>query len=114
MQASPKGHEYVISENDLALVKEKMSITQVPYHISASSYNEFKNILEKNNTYYNEWVSTYNKIIEVNEEKKKIISLLEEDNFKMNIKNIKVGFDENMQEDLRETNNNLLNAISSM
>ena len=49
MQASPKGHEYVISENDLALVKEKMSITQVPYHISASSYNEFKNILEKNN-----------------------------------------------------------------
>ena len=70
MQASPKGHEYVISENDLALVKEKMSITQVPYHISASSYNEFKNILEKNNTYYNEWVSTYNKIIEVNEEKK--------------------------------------------
>ena len=45
---------------------------------------------------------------------KKIISLLEEDNFKMNIKNIKVGFDENMQEDLRETNNNLLNAISSM
>ena len=40
MQASPKGHEYVISENDLALVKEKMSITQVPYHISASSYNE--------------------------------------------------------------------------
>lgn len=114
MQASPKGHEYVISENDLALVKEKMSITQVPYHISASSYNEFKNILEKNNTYYNEWVSTYNKIIEVNEEKKKIVSLLEEDNFKMNIKNIKVGFDENMQEDLRETNNNLLNAISSM
>ena len=78
MQASPKGHEYVISENDLALVKEKMSITQVPYHISASSYNEFKNILEKNNTYYNEWVSTYNNIIEVNEEKKKIISLLEE------------------------------------
>lgn len=65
MQASPKGHEYVISENDLALVKEKMSITQVPYHISASSYNEFKNILEKNNTYYNEWVSTYNNIIEV-------------------------------------------------
>ena len=114
VQASPKGHEYVISENDLALVKEKMSITQVPYHISASSYNEFKTILEKNNTYYNEWVSTYNKIIEVNEEKKKIISLLEEDNFKMNIKNIKVGFDENMQEDLRETNNNLLNAISSM
>ncbi len=114
MQASPKGHEYVISENDLALVKEKMNITQVPFHISASSYNEFKSILEKNNTYYNEWVSTYNKIIEVNEEKKKIISLLEEDNFKMNIKNIKVGFDDNMKEDLRETNNNLLNAISSM
>lgn len=114
MQASPKGHEYVISENDLALVKEKMNITQVPFHISASSYNEFKSILEKNNTYYNEWVSTYNKIIEVNEEKKKLISLLEEDNFKMNIKNIKVGFDDNMKEDLRETNNNLLNAISSM
>ena len=114
MQGAFNGHDYVISESDLDLVKDKMGITKVPFHVSSVSYNEFKSIFEKNNTYYNEWVNTYNKVIEVNESKKQILSLLEEDNFKLNIKNIKVGFDSDMKEDLRETNNNLLNAISSM
>lgn len=114
MQGSFNGHDYVINESDLDLVKDKMGITKVQYHISSVSYNEFKSIFEKNNTYYNDWVNTYNKVIEVNESKKQLLSLLEEDNFKLNIKNIKVGFDPDMKEDLRETNNNLLNAINSM
>mgnify|MGYP004482101369 CR=1 FL=1 len=112
-QGSYNGHENVLSVNDLELVKEKMNITQVPYHISNSAINEFQSKIDSRiSPIYNRWVSTYNDIISRDDIKKNLISLLEEDNHKMNLKNIKISFEEFMKEDLRETNNNLMNAIA--
>lgn len=112
-QGSYNGHESILSEKDLDLVKEKMNITKVPYHISNTAITEFQSKIDSRiSPIYNEWVSTYNTIISRDEGKKNLITLLEEDNLKMNLKNIKVNFDEYMKEDLRETNNNLMNAIA--
>ena len=47
-------------------------------------------------------------IIETDEKMKGILSLLEEDNLRINIKNMKVNFDASMKEDMLETNNNLI------
>ena len=112
-QGSYNGHESILSENDLDLVKEKMNITKVPYHISNSAINEFQSKIDARiSPIYNEWVSTYNNIISRDENKKNLVSLLEEENHKMSLKNIKISFEEFMREDLRETNNNLMNAIA--
>lgn len=45
---------------------------------------------------------------------KGILSLLEEDNLRINIKNMKVNFDASMKENMLETNNNLMSAISEV
>ena len=114
VQSSYNGHDTVLTDRDLELVKEKMNLTKVPYHISASAFNEFKNALETRcNPVYNEWVTKYNSVIERDENNKNLLSIIEERNLKINLKNIKANFDSTMREDFRDTNSNFMNAISS-
>lgn len=92
-----------------------MNLTKVPFHISANAITEFQSMISaRTNPVYNEWVSRYNKVIETDEKMKGILSLLEEDNLRINIKNMKVNFDASMKEDMLETNNNLMSAISEV
>lgn len=115
LQNNSKSHDEILNDKDYELVKEKMNITKVPFHISASGIEEFKNNIEnRTNNIYNEWVTRYNYIIENDEYKKNLISLLEDNNLKLNIKNLKISFDPDMKEDLRVTNNNLMNALCEM
>ncbi len=114
VQSSYNGHDAILTDRDLELVKEKMNLTKVPYHISASAFNEFKNALETRcNPVYNEWVTKYNSVIERDENNKNLLSIIEERNLKINLKNIKANFDSTMREDFRDTNSNFMNAISS-
>lgn len=115
LQGSYKGHNSVLTDEDIMLVKEKMNLTKVPFHISANAITEFQSMIStRTNPVYNEWVSRYNKVIETDEKMKGILSLLEEDNLRINIKNMKVNFDASMKEDMLETNNNLMSAISQV
>lgn len=114
VQSSYNGHDTILTDRDLELVKEKMNLTKVPFHISASAFNEFKNALETRcNPVYNEWVTKYNSVIERDENNKNLLSIIEERNLKINLKNIKANFDSTMREDFRDTNSNFMNAISS-
>lgn len=115
LQGSYKGHNSVLTDEDIMLVKEKMNLTKVPFHISANAITEFQSMIStRTNPVYNEWVNRYNKVIETDEKKKGILSLLEEDNLRINIKNMKVNFDASMKENMLETNNNLMSAISEV
>ena len=108
-------HSGPLSEEDLLLVKEKMNITKVPYHVSKEAFLTFREKIDKRTSLvYNEWVSKYNKILETDEEKKKLLISLEDGNIKLNLKNLKINFDSSIKEDMRITNQNLMNVISKL
>jgi len=108
-------HSGPLSEEDTMLVKDKMNISRVPYHVSKEGINYFREKIEPRiSKCYNEWVSRYNSIIEHNEDKRKIIENLEDGNLKLNLKNIKINFDENMKEDMRETNAKLMSVFGKL
>lgn len=114
IQGTNKVHSGPLSDEDMELVKDKMNMTKVPFHISKDAITYFRdNIDNRINEVYNSWVSKYNSILSHDEEKRKIFDFLE-NNKKINIKNLQVNFDINMKEDLRETNFNLMNVISKL
>lgn len=58
----------MLTDEDIMLVKEKMNLTKVPFHISANAITEFQSMISaRTNPVYNEWVSRYNKVIETDE-----------------------------------------------
>lgn len=114
IQGTNKVHSGPLSDEDMELVKDKMNMTKVPFHISKDAITYFRdNIDNRINEVYNSWVSKYNSILSHDEEKRKIFDFLE-NNKKINIKNLQVNFDINMKEDFRETNFNLMNVISKL
>lgn len=108
-------HGGPLSENDLILVKEKMNITKVPFHVSKEAITTYREKIDtRTSSVYNEWVSKFNTLFEVNQEKKKILTELEDGNIKLNLKNLQIHFELNMKEDMRVTNSNLMNVISKL
>jgi len=108
-------HSGPLKEDDLLLVKEKMNISRVPFHISRDAIIAYREKIDKRTSVvYNEWVTLYNQILETDEEKKKILLEIEEGNLKLNLKNLKINFEANMKEDMRITNSNLMNVIAKL
>lgn len=110
-----KAHSGALSENDLLLVKDKMNISRVPFHVSRDAVMEFRdNIDKRTSVLYNEWVTNYNKILESDEAKKNLLLALEDGNIRLNLKNLKINFESNMKEDMRITNSNLMSVIAKL
>lgn len=112
---TPEIHGGALTEEDLIYIKDKLGITRVPYHVSKEAIMTYRDKVDKRTSpIYNEWVTKYNYIIENDETKKKMLTELEEGNIKLNLKNIQINFDNNMKEDMRITNSNLMNVISKL
>ncbi len=108
-------HSGVLSEADMALVKEKMNITRVPFHVSKDAVITYRDkVDQRTSAVYNEWVNSFNAVYEGNPEKKKLLLELEDGNIKLNLKNLKINFSDNMKEDMRITNSHLMNVISNL
>lgn len=115
IQGTNKVHSGPLSDEDMELVKDKMNMTKVPFHVSKDAITYFREMIDKRTSeVYNNWVSKYNSVIEYNESLKNVLISLEEKNKRINIKNLKINFDLNMKEDLRDTNNNLINVIAKL
>ena len=114
IQGTNKVHSGPLSDDDMELVKDKMNMTKVPYHVSKDAIIYFRESIDNRITgVYNNWVSKYNQITSHDEVKKNILDFLE-NNKKINIKNLQINFDVNMREDLRDTNFNLMNVIAKL
>lgn len=114
IQGTNKVHSGPLSDEDMELVKDKMNMTKVPFHVSKEAVTYFRESIDNRITeVYNNWVSKYNLIISHDEIRKEILYYLE-NNKKINIKNLQVNFDINMREDLRNTNFNLMNVIAKL
>ncbi len=108
-------HGGPLSENDLIKVKEKMNISRVPFHVSKEAITNYREMIDKRtSSIYNNWVTNYNKVFETDEEKRKILTAIEDGNIKLNLKNLQINFDINMKEDMRITNSNLMNVIGKL
>lgn len=114
VQGTNKVHSGPLSDEDMELVKDKMNMTKVPFHVSKEAVTYFRESIDNRITdIYNNWVSKYNLIISHDEIRKEVLYYLE-NNKKINIKNLQVNFDVNMREDLRNTNFNLMNVIAKL
>lgn len=107
-------HGKPLSDEDIIRVKEKMNMSKVPFHVSKEAIDYFRDSLDKRiSPIYNNWAQNYNVILEKNPDKKKILDALE-DGIKLNLKNLHINFENNLREDMRITNSNLMNVISSL
>lgn len=108
-------HGGPLNENDLNLVKEKMNISKVPFHVSKEAITAYREKIDaRTSLIYNEWVTKFNTLFEANPEKKKILTELEDGNIKLNLKSLQIHFELNMREDMRVTNSNLMSVISKL
>ena len=114
IENTSKAHSGVLTDEDMSLVKDRMNITKVPFHISKEAIEYIRSKQnERNDRIYNEWLNNYNNIIEKDSRKKKYLSEIENGELNIGIKDIKINFDDNMIEDIRITNSNLMNVIST-
>ena len=108
-----KVHSGPLSCADLNLVKEKMGITKVPYHISKEAYEYIRNKqTERNKKIYEEWSIRVKQILDNNPKKKDYLKIIENNLTNINfLQNIEVNYDGGMREDMRVTNSNLMKMI---
>jgi len=110
-----KVHSGPLTLEDTELIKEKMNLTKVPFHVSKEAITTFREKQEKRiSVVYNEWAKRYNYVMEKDETRKNILVQLETGNIKLNLKNIKINFEENIVEDMRITNGKFMNTISEI
>lgn len=109
-----EAHGIPLSDKDIVMLKEKMNMSRVPFHVSKEAIDYYRDNLDKRiSPIYNSWAANYNAILEKNPDKKKILEMLE-DGIKLNLKNLHINFENNLREDMRVTNSNLMNVISSL
>ena len=108
-------HGKALSDKDIELVKYKMNVNMVPFYVSKESATTFRDEIEKRCIpLYNEWVSRYNAFMSNDSVNKKMLGYIETGEFRINLKTIKVNFEESQTEELRITNGKLLNLIGNL
>ena len=108
-------HGKPLSDSDIELVKNKMNVNLVPFYVSKEAATTFRDEIEKRCIpLYNEWVSRYNAFMSNDSVNKKMLGYIETGEFRINLKTIKVNFEEDQTEELRITNGKLLNLIGNL
>ncbi len=108
-------HGKPLSDSDIELVKNKMNVNLVPFYVSKEAATTFRDEIEKRCIpLYNEWVSRYNAFVSNDSVNKKMLGYIETGEFRINLKTIKVNFEEDQTEELRITNGKLLNLIGNL
>lgn len=108
-----KVHSGALKAEDLEQVKDKMSITKVPFHVSKDAYEYFRNKQKaRNDIKYSNWLSNYNRLSDEN--KKKIIRMLEGNPLNLDMTKLDINYSDDMAEDMRVTNAKLMKIISDL
>ena len=112
---SSEVHGKPLSDDDIELVKNKMNVNLIPFYVSKEAATTFREEIEKRCIpLYNEWVSRYNTFVSKESVNKKLLNYIETGEFRINLKTIKVNFEEGQTEELRITNGKLLNLIGNL
>ena len=110
-----EAHGKPLSDADIELVKNKMAVNLVPFYVSKEAATTFRDEIEKRCIpLYNEWVSRYNAFMSNDSVNKKMLGYIETGEFRINLKTIKVNFEEGQTEELRITNGKLLNLVGNL
>lgn len=108
-------HGKALTENEVLEFKKKLGINEIPFHMSKDSTIYFREKIEKRITsIYNNWIRKYNDVYSKNNNDKNIIELLEKNNFKIDLKKVKIHLDENENEELRISNGKLMNLLNEI
>lgn len=115
LQGTNEVHGKPLSEKDLDNIKSKLELSKVPFHISKDAVLYFREIIDKRNeTEYNNWVEKYNEFKINDSVLNKLLISLENATFNIDLKKIKINFEENYEEELRITNGKLINLFGDL
>ncbi len=115
LQGTSEVHGKPLSEEDVDNLKIKLEVSKVPFHISKDAVLYFRESIDKRVTsLYNDWVEKYNSFKEKDGVLKKLLVSLETGEFKIDLKKVKINFEENYKEELRVTNGKLINLIGEL
>ncbi len=108
-------HKNPLSEKDLENIKDKMSVNKIPFYISKEAVEYFRNKIETRSLpLYNSWKEKYSKIMSENSVIQKTLKYMENDDFHIDLKKIKINMDEKYNEELRIANGKIINLLSNM
>lgn len=100
---------------DLDNVKEKLKVNKIPFYVSKESVEYFREeITKRNDAKYNSWQNKYRLIMQDKSVLQKTLKYMENNDFHINLKNIKINMDEKYNEELRGVNGKIINIISNM
>lgn len=115
LQGTSEVHGKPLSEEDVDNLKIKLEVSKVPFHISKDAVLYFRESIDKRTIpLYNDWVEKYNSFKENDSVLKKLLISLETGEFKIDLKKVKINFEENYKEELRVTNGKLINLIGEL
>lgn len=108
-------HGKPLEEEDLDKVKEKLGVNKIPFYVSKEAAMHFRDkISSRNDKLYNEWQDKYKDIMSKESVLQKTLKYMENDDYHINLKNIKINMDEKYNEELRSANGKIINLISKM
>lgn len=114
-EGTNKVHGKPLDEKDILQLKSKLGASEIPFHISKDSTIFFREKIEKRIIpIYNNWIKNYNEIYENKPEIKRILSLLENNEYNLNLKKVKIHLENEEKEELRVSNGKLMNLLSEL
>ncbi len=114
LEGENKVHGKPLAKDDLENIKKNLNIDNVSFELDNELLNAFQEaIINRVDKKYKEWVEEYNHILESqNEGLHNLINLLEKNEFKIDFDNSKFKISEDYNEELRLSNEKILNFIS--
>jgi transketolase len=109
-------HGKPLSRDDINQLKEKLDVRAIPFSMSSEASQEFrKKITDRSGKKYSDWTEIYSKYMEASPENiKSELMNLSKNSLLIDIDLPKLmwQFDEEMKEDLRETNGKIMQVIA--
>lgn len=108
-------HGKPLSEEDINSLKIKLGVNKVPFYVSKESALNFREKIEsRNNSKYNEWKKKYNSLMKEESVVQKTLKYMENNDYHINLKKIKINIEEKYTEELRSANGKIINLLSNM
>ena len=108
-------HGKPLSEEDLDNLKDKLKVNKIPFYVSKKTAEFFRDkISSRNAKIYEDWKTKYLNIMSENSVIQKTLKYMENNDFHINLKKIKINMDEKYNEELRRANGKIINLLSNM
>ncbi len=110
-----EAHGKPLSASDIELVKDKMKINKVPFHVSKEAVIYFREkINNRISKVYNNWVGKYNLFMAKDNASKRILLSVEKNDLNVDLKKLKINIDEEKPEELRILNSKLIDLVNDI